>query len=95
MSSSTNRLPRHALAEFSQAIGKDVLNVRLYKERAGFLCEREWVESDGSAFTQALPFHSSAAIREFLSNDPHYEVIKKHAIRLIQSLPMEIRHEFT
>lgn len=95
MTSPKNRLTRHTLAEFSQTIGKQVLNVRLFKEHAGYLCERELVESDGSAFTQALPFQSAAAIREFLHSDPHYAAIKGHTYSLLNRLPSEAFHEFS
>ena len=94
MTSPKNRLTRHTLAEFSQNIGKQVLNVRLFKEHAGYLCERELVESDGSAFTQALPFQSAAAVREFLRSDPHYEAFRKRASSLLNRLPSEVSHEF-
>jgi hypothetical protein len=94
MNSSTNQQVRHAFAEFSQTIGKAVIRVRLFKEHAGYLCERELIELDGTAFTQALPFRSLNEVQEFLTCDPHYSTIQKGAKKLLDRLASEVINEF-
>ena len=93
MSSSTKRIIRPAFAEFSQAIGREIIAVRLYKDQVGYLCEREIVESDGSAFTHVLPFTTTKEVREFLHCDPHFSTIKTCANALLGKLALEVPHE--
>ena len=93
MSSSTKRTIRPPFAEFSQAIGKEIIAIRLYKEHVGYLCERELVEPDGSAFTQVLPFTSTKEVREFLHCDPYFSIIKTSANTLLGKLALEVTNE--
>ena len=93
MSSSTKRIIRHAFAEFSQAIGKEIIAVRLYKEQVGYLCEREIVESDGSAFIQVLPFNTTKEVRELLHCDPYFSTLKTGANVLLGKLALEVPYE--
>lgn len=93
MSSLKNQPIRRAFAEFSQEIGKDMIRIRLFKESVGFLCERELVESDGTAFTQVLPFRTTNEVQEFLHCDPHYSTIKRNANELLGKLASEIINE--
>ena len=93
MSSSTKRIIRHAFAEFSQTIGREIIAIRLYKEHAGYVCERELIESDGTAFTQALPFTTTKEVREFLHCDPYFSTIKTGANMLLGKLALEVPHE--
>lgn len=93
MISSTKQNVRHAFAEFAQVIGKEVVVIRLFREHAGYLCERELVESDGTAFTQALPFKTTKEVREFLHRDPYFSTIKTGANKLLGKLALEIPHE--
>jgi hypothetical protein len=84
---------RRPFSEFTQALGKQVLHLRLYRESNGFLCERELVESDGTGVTQALPFHTAREVEEFLLSDPHYARIKSGAMKLLHSFALEVCHE--
>ena len=93
MISSTKQNVRHAFAEFAQAIGREIIVIRLFREHAGYLCERELIESDGTAFTQALPFKTTKEVREFLHCDPHFSTIKMGANTLLGKLALEIPHE--
>jgi N-acetylmuramoyl-L-alanine amidase CwlA len=93
MSSSTKRIIRQAFAEFSQTIGKEIIEIRLYKEQVGYLCERELIESDGSTFTQVLPFTTTNEVREFLHCDPHFSTIKTCANTLLGKLALEVPHD--
>jgi len=93
MKPATNPSPRSPLSEFTQTLSKQMLHLRLYREGSGFLCERELVESDGSDFTQALPFQSINQVEEFLLADPHYPQIKRGVNKLLGSLALEVWHE--
>jgi hypothetical protein len=84
---------RSPFSEFTQALGKQVLHLRLYREHGGFLCERELVEPDGTGVTQALPFHTAQEVEEFLLSDPHYARVKSGAMKLLHSFALEVGHE--
>ena len=77
MSSLTNRSPRHAFAEFSQEIGKDMIHVRLFKERVGFLCEREWWNPMEPHSRKCYLFINDYDPGIF-HNDPHYDISKRN-----------------
>lgn len=78
------KTPAHKpMADFSKTIGRTILHVRAYREAHGFLCERELIENDGTAFIQALPFVHVDQLREFLMADPLYKEMRKEAIKML------------
>lgn len=79
----TNRKPRALLSEFSSRLGSETLNVRIYRERGAFVCERELVERDGTSFTMVLPFRKVESIRAVLAADPHYAQMRPAAARAL------------
>jgi hypothetical protein len=81
---------REIFARFSRVIGKETLNVRVFREKTGFVCERELVENDGTTFTQALPFVKLGKLKRFLLADPHYPLYRKEAEKLIEALAVEV-----
>lgn len=93
MIASIHQTTRRPLSEHSQAIGKQMLFIRLYQESTGFLCERELIETDGTGVFQILPFQKLSEVQEFLVSDPHYLVIKRGASKILDSLALEIPNE--
>ncbi len=79
----TNRKPRVLLSEFSSRLGTEILNVRIYRERGTFVCERELVERDGTSFTMVLPFRKVESIRAVLAADPYYAQMRPAAARAL------------
>ena len=84
---------RRPLSEHSQAVGKQMLHIRLYQESIGYLCERELVEADGTGFVQAFPFRRFHQAQEFLKSDPHFTIIKKGANKILDCLALEVSNE--
>ncbi len=60
---------RTLLSQFSSPLGREVLKVRIYRDREAFVCERELVERDGTSFTMVLPFKEPGAVRALLAAD--------------------------
>ena len=93
MTASIYHPTRRPLSEHSQAIGKQMLYIRLYQENSWFLCERELIETDGTGVFQILPFQKLSEVTEFLVSDPHYLVIKRGASKILDSLTLELPNE--
>ena len=93
MIASTLHVIRRPVSEHSQAIGKQMLHLRLYQESIGYLCERELIETDGTGIVQALPFRALHEIQEFLESDPHFIAIKKGANKILDCLALEVTNE--
>ena len=93
MIASIHQTTRRPLSEHSQAIGKQMLHIRLYQESIGYLCERELIETDGTGIVQALPFRALHEIQEFLKSDPHFIEIKKGANKILDCLALEVTNE--
>lgn len=85
------RKARTLLSEFSSRLGSETLNVRIYKERGSFVCERELVERDGTSFTMVLPFRKAESIRALLAADPHYARMRPAAIRALAKVERAAR----
>ena len=82
---------RTLLSEFSSKLGSETLNVRIYRDREAFVCERELVERDGTAFTMVLPFKDPDAARELLEADPYYPRVRLEVGRALGALERAIR----
>lgn len=82
---------RTLLSEFSSRLGSETLNVRIYREREAFVCERELVERDGTSFTMVLPFDRPEAVRELLEADPHYPRVRSEVGRALGTLERALR----
>lgn len=93
MSTAKKRNVRPSWAEFSQLVDKKVITIRLFKEAAGYMCERELSEPDGTLFTQALPFNTTKEVQQFLHCDPYFSTIKINANKLLGKLALEVPHE--
>ena len=85
------RGPRTLLSQFSSRLGNETLNVRFYRERGTFVCERELVERDGTSFTMVLPFRRTESIRAVLAADPHYAQMRPAAARALAQLERTAR----
>jgi hypothetical protein len=82
---------RALLSEFSSSLGREVLKVRIYRDREAFVCERELVERDGTSFTMVLPFKDPGAARALLAADPYYARVRGEIGRALTKLDRAIR----
>lgn len=81
---------RTLLSEFSSTLGSEILNVRIYRDRHAFVCEREIVERDGTSFTMVLPFGNTEAARTLLMSDPYYPRVRGEVWRVLGRLEKEL-----
>ena len=84
------RKTRTLLGEFSSTLGSEILNVRIYRDRDAFVCERELVERDGTSFTMVLPFGTTETARALLMSDPYYPRVRGKVWRVLERLDMEL-----
>ena len=82
---------RTLLSQFSSPLGREVLKVRIYRDREAFVCERELVERDGTSFTMVLPFKEPGAARALLAADPYYARVRGEVGRALIKLDRALR----
>lgn len=82
---------RILLGGFSSRIGSETLNVRIYRDREAFVCERELVERDGTSFTMVLPFREPEEVRSVLEADPYYPRVRGDVARVLGTLDRVVR----
>ena len=82
---------RTLLSGFSSKLGSETLNVRIYRDREAFVCERELVERDGTSFTMVKPFREPQEVRELLEVDPHYPRVRSEVARALEALDRALR----
>ena len=82
---------RTLLSDFSSKLGSETLNVRIYRDREAFVCERQLVERDGSSFTMVFPFREPETARVLLAADPCYSRVRAEAQRALGKLAKAIR----
>ena len=82
---------RTLLSGFSSRVGAETLNVRIYRDREAFVCERELVERDGTSFTMVLPFKVPDEARALLEADPHYPRVRRDVDRALGALDRALR----
>lgn len=82
---------RTLLSGFSSRFGSETLNVRIYRDRKAFVCERELVERDGSSFTMVLPFKEADKARALLTSDPYYPKVRTQVGRALGMLDRALR----
>lgn len=85
------RKTRTLLSDFSSKLGSETLNVRIYRDREAFVCERELVERDGSSFTMVFPFREPNTARVLLMADPCYATVRAEARRALDKLAKAVR----
>lgn len=68
---------RALLGEFSSKLGKETLSFRIFHDHESFVCERRFVERDGTSFTVVLPFDEPAVARAFLAADPDCDRLRE------------------
>lgn len=82
---------RTLLSGFSSRVGAETLNIRIYRDRDAFVCERELVERDGTSFTMVLPFKEPDEARTLLEADPHYPRVRREVDRALGALDRALR----
>ncbi len=82
---------RTLLSEFSSKLGTETLNVRIYREREAFVCERELVERDGTSFTMVVPFEQPKTVRDLLTSDPCYSRMRGEVRAALGKLDKALR----
>ena len=82
---------RTLLSQFSSPLGREVLKVRIYRDREAFVCERELVERDGTSFTMVFPFKEPGAARALLAADPYYARVRGEVGRALIKLDRALR----
>ena len=82
---------RILLSGFSSRVGSETLNVRIYRDREAFVCERELVERDGTTFTMVLPFREPEEVRNVLVADPYYPRVRGDVARVLGTLDRVVR----
>jgi hypothetical protein len=89
------RIKRHKsrtlITEFSSKLGSETLNVRIYRHRESFVCERELVERDGTSFTMVVPFTELETARALLTADPYYGDVRQQVGRALIKLDYAVR----
>ena len=94
MKSPTGRRAAKALlSQFSVALGRETLNVRVYRHRDSLICERELVERDGTSFTMVLPLRASDEIRALLQSDPYYSKVRTDVAGALARLEKALRDD--
>ena len=94
MKSRTGRRAAKALlSQFSVALGRETLNVRVYRHRDSLICERELVERDGTSFTMVLPLRASDEIRALLQSDPYYSKVRTDVAGALARLEKALRND--
>ena len=91
MKRSGKQKARTLLSQFSSPLGREVLKVRIYRDREAFVCERELVERDGTSFTMVLPFKEPGAARALLAADPYYARVRGEVGRALIKLDRALR----
>lgn len=84
---------RTLVSEFSSKLGSETFNVRIYRDREAFACEREIVERDGTSFTMVMPFKESETARQLLTADPYYPRVRFEIDRALAKLERALREE--
>ena len=82
---------RALLGEFSSKLGKESLRFRIFQDHETFVCERRFVEKDGTSFTVVLPFDEPAVARALLAADPYYDQLRDKVGRVLIRLNSESR----
>src|SRR5258708_35630943 len=82
---------RTLLSQFSSPLGSETLNVRIYRDREAFVCERELVERDGTSFTMVVPFRQPEDVRSVLEADPYYPRVRSDVARALGTLDRALR----
>lgn len=82
---------RILVSGFSSRFGTETLNVRIYRDRKAFVCERELVERDGTSFTMVLPFIEPAEARDLLTSDPYYPKVRAQVGMALGALDKALR----
>ena len=82
---------RTLLSGFSSRLGSETLNIRIYRDHEGFVCERELVERDGTSFTMVLPFKEPDRARALLTSDPYYPKVWALVGRALGMLDKAVR----
>lgn len=82
---------RTLLSEFSSKLGTETLNIRIYREREAFVCERELVERDGTSFTMVVPFKEPETVRRVLTSDPCYSRMQGEVRKALGRLDKALR----
>ena len=85
---------RVLLSGFSSRFGSETLNVRIYRDRKAFVCERELVERDGTSFTMVLPFKEPDRARVLLTSDPYYPKVRAQVGRALGMLDKALREHY-
>lgn len=84
---------RSLLSGFSSRVGSETLNVRIYRDRQAFVCERELVERDGTSFTMVVPFKEPETLREVLRADPYYAQMRGEVGHALAQLDKALRRD--
>jgi hypothetical protein len=84
---------RILLSGFSSRVGSETLNVRIYRDREAFVCERELVERDGTSFTMVKPFKEAEDVRALLTADPYYPRVRGQVGRALGTLEKALREQ--
>ena len=84
---------RTLLSGFSTKVGNETVNVRIYRDREAFVCERELVERDGTSFTMVVPFKDPETARRLLAADPHYPRLRSEISRALAALDKALRED--
>ena len=87
------RADKALLSQFSVVLGRETLNVRVYRHHDSFICERELVERDGTSFTMVLPLRASDEIRALLQSDPYYSKMRTDVAGALAKLEKALRDD--
>jgi len=82
---------RTLLSQFSSSLGREVLKVRIYRDRRGVRLRARARERDGTSFTMVLPFKEPGAARALLAADPYYARVRGEVGRALIKLERALR----
>lgn len=84
---------RVLLSAFSRRLGAETLSVRIYRQGAALVCEREVVERDGTSFTMVLPAREAEQVRALLAADPYYPRVRPEVDRAMSALAKALQEQ--
>jgi len=82
---------RKLVSVFSSRLDSETLNIRIYRDRETFVCEREIVERDGTSFTMVLPFDEPEAARKLFASDPYFSHVERQVGHVLVRLARILR----
>jgi hypothetical protein len=80
------KTPRELITEKTFSHSRDVLNFKIFRSSASFICERKQTERDGTETILCVTFDSLKMLLEFFESDPLYKKHQKEFDSIVRSM---------